>query len=295
MLSWPSRSSAERPSPGYRLVVLDLDSLLQPSGALHSSDVGAIRTAHALGVKVALVTAGPPQAIQRFWAQLGLGTPAIVLNGALIFDFPTHQHIQGQPIKAELVRKVLEVVARVTPKALVGLEFGDTWAVSKLDSVAQWRIKQYGSWPSTVGNLKGVLDTPIYQVWASESPSQLERLEDALADVGLSLMRYTAPERLLMRSPAASRGWALAALASYLDVMPHEVMAVGDGGLDRSLLQAAAFGVVVSDLQQEVAGGPELQVARTAGLTEAFNRYLNLENLGNLDLGEETPWPSAER
>lgn len=294
MLSWPSRSSAKPSTPGYRLVALDLDSLLQPNGALHPSDVAAIRTAHAMGVKIALVTSGPPQAIQRYWAQLGLGTPAIVLNGALIFDFPTHQHIQGQPIETAQVRKVLETIARVAPSAAVGLESGDTWAVSKLGPVAQWRIQQYASWPSVMGNLRGALERPIYQVWADAAPGQLRELEDALGDASLNLMRYTAPERLLMRSMAASRGWALAALASHLEVMPHEVMAVGDGGLDRSLFQAAAFTVVVSELQQEVVTGEEVRVTPGTGLTEAFSRYLNLGTSENLDLGEETRWPSTE-
>ena len=73
MLPWSSQMSGETQAGRYRLVAVDLDGSLQPNGALHEADAAALRTAHAAGVKVVLVSALPPQIMHRYWAQLGLG------------------------------------------------------------------------------------------------------------------------------------------------------------------------------------------------------------------------------
>ena len=275
MLSLPTRSPEEATSARYRLVAIDLDGTVQPDGSIHSADGSAMRTAHALGVKVVLVSSRPPQLLQRYWAQLGLGTPVIALNGALVYDFPTHRHLMGQAIEREVVEQVLSILSEVAPRAAVGLECGDKWATSRLGPVAQWRIRETGIWPFAVGDLALCLDQAIYQVWVDAAPSQLEALRDQLSGFNLAIMHYTDPARLLLRSAAASRGWALSALASHLEVPQHQVMAIGDGGLDRSLLQAAAFTAVISGMEKD----PELtegltEIATATGVAEALERYL---------------------
>ena len=157
----------------------------------------------------------------------------------------------------------------------MGLECGDKWATSRLSPVAQWRIKQTGIWPLLVGDLALCLDQAIYQLWVDAAPSRLEALRDQLADFNLAIMHYTDPHRLLLRSAAASRGWALSALASQLEVPQHQVMAIGDGGLDRSMLQAAAFAAVIPGMETG-SDPPEAssEMATAAGVAEALERYL---------------------
>lgn len=289
MISWPSKASAEPGQPRYRLVALDLDGVLQPDSTLHPADVAAIRTAHSVGIKVALVSAMAAQAMHRYWAQLGLGTPVIALNGALLYDYPTHRHVAGQPIDPDTLRRALQMVPKVAPKASVGLECCDAWVTNRLGTVADWQIKKTGVWPASIGSLEACLKQPVYQAWVDTGKAHIEQLEERLSGEALSLMRYTAPHMLLMRSPSASRGWALSALASHLEILPHEVIAIGDGGLDRSMLQAAAFSVIVSDMQQEAESAGDEGVTQTSGVAEAFSRYLNLEGI------DDAPWPSVER
>jgi hypothetical protein len=291
MLSWPARSSSSDSGSGhYRLVALDMDGLLQPAGTLHLADVAALRTAHSLGIKIVLVSASPPRGIHRYWAQLGLGTPVIALNGALVYDFPSRHHQLGQTLDPELLRQALQLVRGMAPKAAVGLECGDTWAASRLGTVAQWQIQQSGEWPDHVGTLEPCLDRPVYQMWIDAPAEALTRLETALAKLALAAMQYTDPSRLLLRPPAASRGWALSWLASSLKVAPHEIMAIGNGSGDRSMLQAAAFAVIVSDMLPEVQAEAvgDTPVAQTKGLAEALSQYLQLEER------EEHPWALSE-
>lgn len=289
MISWTSQVSGDAQPGRYRLVAVDLDSSLQPDGTLHEADAAALRAAHAAGVKVVLVSALAPQIMHRYWAQLGLGAPIIALNGALVYDFPSHKPIAGQPLEGEQLERIMQAVQDVAPQAAVALQQRETWAANHLGRAAKEMIQRTGIWPSYMGDLAGRLDKEIYQVWVSSDAGQIGALETALAQAGLGLARYTNPTRLALQAASASRGWALSALASALEIAPHEVMAIGGGGLDRSMLQTAAFAVLVADLgkEPEPVAGVE-RMAKTPGVAEALTRFLTVPD------SEVATWPTVE-
>ncbi len=289
MLPWSSQMSPEAQAGRYRLVAVDLDGSVQPNGALHEADAAALRAAHAAGVKVVMVSALPPQLMHRYWAQLGLGAPIIALNGALVYDFPSHRPVAGQPLEAEQLQRIMQAIQEAAPQGAVALQQRESWVTNHLGRAAREMIQRTGVWPSHMGDLAGRWDDEIYQVWVSAEASQLGALETALAHAGLSLAHYTDPTRLVMQAASASRGWALSSLASHLEVAPHEVMAIGGGGQDRSMLQAAAFAVLVADMgkEPEPIAGVE-RMANTPGVAEALARYLTVQE------SEAETWPSIE-
>jgi hydroxymethylpyrimidine pyrophosphatase-like HAD family hydrolase len=66
-------------------------------------------------------------------------------------------------------------------------------------------------------------------------------------------------------------------------------MAIGGGGQDRSMLQAAAFAVLVSDMGKELEPVADVErMAKTPGVAEALARYLTVEE------SEIEAWPSVE-
>ena len=205
MFSWTPEGVAEPPASRFRLVAVDLDSILQSNETLHPLDAASLRTAHSLGVKVVLASAKAPQGIHRYWAQLGLGTPVIAFNGALVYDFPSHKHVLGQPLPPESVRSALEIAHRLAPKASIAVERGDTWVVSQLGPVAKATIQQTGLWPSAVGDLRASLDQPIYEMWFDATPKQLASLEAELAGLGLMQARTHQPGQTV---PALAGGLA---------------------------------------------------------------------------------------
>lgn len=252
MVSWSSAMSSNALSRRYRLVAVDLDSILQPNGVLHPADVAPLRAAHAAGIKVVLASALPPQAMHRYWAQLGLGAPVIALNGALVYDFPLHRQISGQSLQPVHLRQALDTVQRLAPAATVGIQQGDAWSVNWLSPASQELARRIGIWPDYIGDLGDRLDEPVYQLWVEVDPAQRQSLEAALDDAALHLAYYTRPARLAVQAASASRSWALAALANLLDAPANEVMTIGSGGQDRSWLQSAAFAALVADMNQEM-------------------------------------------
>ncbi|MBA7691497.1 Phosphatase YwpJ [subsurface metagenome] len=79
-----------------------------------------------------------------------------------------------------------------------------------------------------------------------------------------------------MLAPAVSKGKALEALASFLGIPLTEVMAVGDGTNDISLLSSAGLGIAMDDAPDElkaVADYVTLDVDHS-GLAAAISKFL---------------------
>jgi hypothetical protein len=291
LFAWTPQGDPEPPTSRYRLVAVDLDGILLPSETLHPLDAASLRTAHAIGVKIVLASARAPLAIHRYWAQLGLGTPVIAFDGALVYDFPSHKHVLGQPLQAETVRSALEIARRAAPKAGIAVERGESWVVNQLGPTAKATIRHTGLWPAVASDLGTSLSEAVYELSFDAAADQLAGLETALAGLGLAQARLTNPDRLVLRSPAASLGWALSSLAGLLEVPANQVMAIGGNGRDRSMLQAAALAVLVSDMAKvlDPAATSAAEVAQSQGVAEALAQYLTPEGSGG-DL-----WPSIER
>ena len=279
MFSWTPEGVAEPPASRFRLVAVDLDSILQSNETLHPLDAASLRTAHSLGVKVVLASAKAPQGIHRYWAQLGLGTPVIAFNGALVYDFPSHKHVLGQPLPPETVRSALEIAHRLAPKASIAVERGDTWVVSQLGPVAKATIQQTGLWPSAVGDLRTSLDQPIYEMWFDATSKQLASLEAELSSLGLIQARTTNPDKLFLRSPAASLGAALPRWPASWKYLPTRSWRSAAMAATARCLQAAVFAVLVSDLAKglDLAGPGAADVAQSQGVAEALAQYLTPE------------------
>ena len=265
MVIWSPQLPSDAQARRYRLVAVDLDSILQPDGRVHPSDAAALRAAHAAGVKVVLASALPPQAMHRYWAQLGLGAPVIALNGALVYDFPLHRQVTGQPLPPAQLRLAVETIQQASPKATVGVQHGDSWSTNRLSAASQAMIKRLGDWPVFIGDLAGRLDNAAYQVWVDGATPERQDVETALTQAGFSPAHYTDPARLTLQAASVSREWALATLAGLLEINPDEVLAIGGGG-DRASLQLAAFAVVVADMSQEMRAELEREQATEASV-----------------------------
>lgn len=301
MLTRSNPSSIEPVDARFRLVGIDLDGIIQPDLSLHPFDAAAIRTAHASGVKVVLMSAHSPEAIHRYWALLGLGTPVIALNGALVFDYPLHSVLLGRPLAPDHLQRILRTVQNLMPKAAVGLELGGSWVVNRLDRVAKWQIAQTGTWPSAVGSLRPYLETPVYQLWIDGDATDIDQLAPHLADPAASIMRYADPDRLLICSAGASRSWALMSLAAAFNIAPHQILVIG-GGQDRAALPAAAFTVTTTAPEEQggVLSGLSSPVTVARGVAEALEQYIvPITDLvwtepPAVQAGEEDEWLATE-
>jgi Cof subfamily protein (haloacid dehalogenase superfamily) len=84
------------------------------------------------------------------------------------------------------------------------------------------------------------------------------------------------PHFLEIMAPDIDKGTALRRLADHFELPMEQVMAIGDGGNDIEMLQAAGVGVAVANAEGRVKAVADVITERTnneGAVAEVFRRY----------------------
>jgi hypothetical protein len=247
----------------YELFVFDLDgTLLSQDSSLPQEAVEFLRALSGRA-KVTLATGRSLTSTRPYLRRLGITTPAILYNGAVVIDPVSERPLFVRRIPKELALKVLEVVRGFPVHPQVYRKVEDPWIdVAKIATPIQRFLAKEGLPAREVGDLrKAVFQAPIKFLIVGE-PGVLPALEQAL--------RSEVPEVSVVRSeteyvevlpPGVSKGEALAWLCNRLGVPPSRVVAVGDQRNDLTMIELAGLGVAMAHAPEEVRTRADLVVS----------------------------------
>jgi len=267
----------------YKLLVLDIDgTLLDKNGVISAEDRNVLARVCALGLPVALSTGRVAQACLGIISQLSLDSYHIFFDGALVSN-PNHsKEIYVQPIGKMVVKQAIEF-AHLNG---INLEFysADHYFVERETWASDIRRDFYHTPPTIVDIsklwqkeriIKGVLT-----LLSPEEKAKAELLylqfKDNLSFSWTKTPAYPEVDFINVLAPGVSKGEALRALASHLGISLTEIMAIGDGSNDISLLSSAGLAIAMGDAPDElkaVADYVTLNVDHS-GLAAAVNKFL---------------------
>lgn len=232
----------------YKLLAMDLDGTLIGNDLLLSERVKrAVAAAEAAGVLAALATGRMFRATLPFARALGITTPAICYQGAMVHDIAGDGIIYEQPVPLAAAR---EAVAEAEGCGFVTLAYVDDWCYAGKDSPeAQFYARHSRIQPRFVGELLDWLDTPPTKLVIVSTAEQ--------TDANVSHFRQTFGSRLNVTKsyplfteiihPDVSKGRALARLAERLGVAREEVVAIGDNLNDLDMIEYAGLGIAMGN------------------------------------------------
>lgn len=266
----------------YKLLVIDIDgTLVNRSGTISDKDRAALRRVRELGIPVALSTGRGLQATMSIIQDLSLDSYHISFDGALISHPGSSEEIYVCPIPKELVRQMIDAAHQCR----VDLE---------LFTVTHYFVERE-TWSTTAHrDFFGVKSTIVdfHQVWERErvlkggvvptSPEEKARAMDFCRRLNphLHLSRARTPvypdvEFINILAPGVSKGKALEKLAAHLSVPLREVIAVGDGTNDVSLLTTAGLAIAMGNAADEVKAVADFVTldVEHSGLAAALEKY----------------------
>ena len=267
----------------YKLLVLDIDgTLVDKNGVISAEDRNALAKVSDLGLPVALSTGRVATACSEIISQLSLDSCHIFFDGALISDPNRGEEIYVQPIEKMLVNLAVEF-AHLNG---INLEFYsvDHYFVGRETWASDIRRDFYHTPPAVVDIsklwqqeriIKGVLTLRSPQEKARAELLYL-RFKDSLSFSLTKTPAFPKVDFINVLAPGVSKGRALSALASHLGISLTEIMAIGDGPNDISLLSLAGLAVAMggaSDELKAVADYVTLDVDHN-GLAEAIKKFL---------------------
>ena len=243
----------------YKLLVIDVDgTLLDKDGNVSAEDREALAKVRRSGIQVSLSTGRVVQACLGVINQLSLDGYHMFFDGALVSDPDGNREIYVQPIRQEIVKQAVEFARQND----IYLElFSSThYFVEQESWFSEIRREFFGIEPTLVD---------FTDLWEQERFVKAQLITSSPEEAAKAKKFYTHFDGKLRFSwaktpaypdldwinviaPGVSKGKALEALASHLEISLDEVMAVGDGTNDIPLLTSAGLAVAMGDAPAEV-------------------------------------------
>ena len=237
----------------------------------------AIKKAVQNGMVFVPVSARMPEAIEPIIASIGIDSPIISYNGALIQD-RDHQVIASLTMQTELALAVCGFVQSDYPDIAWNIYSYHDWYA--MDRQHEWIVREEkivgldakeSSLPS-LGQLDGV-----HKVLLMGDPEQIPSLEKELKKNFPELsIAQSAPYFIEIMAAGIEKGQAVRTLAAYLGVPLAETIAFGDNFNDLDMLKTVGKGYVMSNgpLAVQEAIGHVTDDHNHDGIAEVLDRYL---------------------
>ncbi len=267
----------------YKLLVIDIDgTLVNRYGNISAEDKEALTKVRDLGMQVSLSTGRGLQASLNVINQLSLDSYHMSFDGALVSSPSRGEEIYVQPVSRETVKQMVEVAHQYD----LDLELytvthyfaeRETWSTNA-------HRQFFGIYPTIVDFakvwqreriIKGAL-VPITPQETTKARDFCRQFGDSLHFSWVRTPAFPDVDFINILAPGVSKGKALEALASHLGVPLTEVIAVGDGTNDISLLASAGLAIAMGNAPSEVkaiADYVTLDVDHS-GLAAAIEKFL---------------------
>jgi len=237
-----------------RLIALDLDGTLLNSALKVSERNGeAVRRALDSGVKVVLATSRWYLLAKRTADRLGIDTPLVANNGAIVKRPDDGSELLHLRVDQELAGEVTTLADERRWETFTTIEEA-TFMRPRPGIIAErlpagLRLAERHSDEVRRGEPTSVL------VFGEEAVNEIETrfLPASQGRANFSLNRpHRFPHYVVLTHPRADKGEALEMVCRELDVPLAEVMAMGDSESDLSMLRMSGLGIAMDNAPDEV-------------------------------------------
>lgn len=273
----------------YQLLALDVDgTTLDPQGELRPTVRDAIQAAQAQGLRVVMCTGRRFRTAQPVAQQLGLTTPLIVHNGALIKDPISGDTLYHQYLPDQVYRQSLTLLSQVSTPLVYIDAFHDNIDILTSSWEAAHPFQQ-AYLQATVAHCRigANLETPplhgVVMMSIMAEASRLHALRghvevtlDSHAQVTVLTNHNYSGHILEIISPNASKWQALQHLIAQENIDSEQVIAVGDDWNDLDMIRHAGLGIAMGSAPDELKAVANYVTGSNAedGLAQAIDQFV---------------------
>lgn len=255
-----------------KLVALDLDgTLLNEAKIITEKTLGTLEGLRRAEVLMVPVTGRPAQGLPQQVLELPGLRYAVTSNGATIRDLVTGETLLEKHLAAE---KGLEVLAACREFSMIREAFREgVGYLSQADydalcaryagtALLDYVLDTRQILPGTVEEFLRADSRPIEELFfLTDSIQEKNRLRECLSRVEDIGFADPFPRDLEVIAGGIDKGEGLRFLLNHLGISPEEVLAMGDGGSDIPLLQAAGIGVAMENATEGVKAAADFVTA----------------------------------
>ncbi len=238
---------------GYRFVILDLDgTALDPQKQITRGVADAVGRVREAGLTVIVCTGRMVQSAMKYWRELGLETPIIGYNGAMVKDTTSGRVLLHRPLD---LATTLEVTQFGQHEGLnfQAYENDEMFVERETEGVLEY-ARVYGVGYRRVASFSEALREGTTKLLAVCEPGRMGRSAERLRDrFGARVMlTQTEGRHVEVCHPHVSKAAASEFVVTRLGGRREETVAVGDGLNDVEMLQWAGLGAAMGNACERV-------------------------------------------
>ncbi|MBU5439091.1 Cof-type HAD-IIB family hydrolase [Tissierella sp. MSJ-40] len=243
----------------YKILALDLDgTLLNKKHEVSAKNREMIEKIKEKGIKIILLSGREPGSVKYYSEQLGLEEILSGFNGGIITDNKGEKIYFNQCLQEELAKETIFLSEKMNMCNVVFIG-NKLYTQDKKDS----RFKTFEKYTlvsiEEVGCLSTFLEknklwSNINKILLTDDNKILNECKDILeekVDNGLT-MQFSLPFFLEIFSKDISKGGALEEISKLYKVNKEEIIAIGDGENDITMIQYAGLGVAMDNAPENV-------------------------------------------
>jgi Cof subfamily protein (haloacid dehalogenase superfamily) len=237
-----------------RLIALDLDgTLLTPGGTVSDGNRAAVADAVAAGVHIVLATSRWYLLAKRTTDSLGIASPIICNNGAMVRSPIDDARLLDLRVPAAPAAEIAAIADEAGYESMVTVD-DVTYLLTRRPGVQQSMLP-----PGMVlterlsGHISG--DVEAFLFFGQEAcDGYRARIGDRYAGVLNMAYGYseTFPPYLNVVNAAADKGRALRLVCDHVGVPIAQAMAIGDAAPDLAMMRAAGLGMAMGNAPEDV-------------------------------------------
>lgn len=249
----PSDDSKDGEPMKYKFVAVDMDgTLLNDVDEITPLTMKTIQESVSQGLIFSVCTGRPIQGVAKYRELMELNAPVITYNGAMIVMSDTREVIFQQNLEREDARRILKL----------GREYGTTmcvWSGNQLyGNVLNERIHEYkkatGVEPLLIQDEDALLDQGITKILWYDEVEKIGQMEKEIPPSAFQSVTFctSKPFYLEFFNSKVSKASAMEKIGELYHISREEMIAIGDGFNDLSMINYAGLGVAMKNAPQGV-------------------------------------------
>lgn len=276
----------------YKMLVADMDNtLLNREKNVSERNRNALSKAMEKGVKIVIATGRVYTSARLYAKLLGLNTPIIASNGAIIreADYNRPGHTEKTIYKNLLSLEAAVEMIRLSKKydIFCHLFTEDTIYAEKLVDISL----RYTNWNKYLGEedrVKIIIADDLEKEIRENRPeilkaaiidSDKEKISSIRRDIlktGIVSVSQAMKNNLEVMDKDASKGSAVRILSEMLQIKKEEIIAIGDNENDISMIEYAGLGIAMGNAEESLKNAADYITGdyEEDGVAQAIERYI---------------------
>lgn len=244
----------------YKMLVTDMDyTLLNKEKQVSERNKNALKAAMDKGVHVIVATGRIYTSALYYAKLLGISTPIIASNGAIIREEHTDKTMYQCLLQDDAIKEMIRLTRE--QGLFCHLFSRDTIYTEKITNVS-YRYTEWNKYMAVEDQVKiKLLDsfedmTPdekkeIFKAVVVDSDdSKLQYIREEVLKSGLVTVSRSLSDNIEVMNKEVSKGNAVAKLAEIYQIDPSEIITIGDNENDISMIEYAGLGVAMGNAEQ---------------------------------------------